>query len=301
MSILYLFIDGIGFGEKSEINPFHLYSKSLFQHLCKTIPQDSVSKEFHVHPVDAHMGIEGLPQSATGQTSLWTGINGPQVMGRHFTGFPGPTLREVIYEHSIVKKFTQSGLKSTLLNGYSDQYLERIENKPRLMSTSTHIQKASGQDLLSTDDVRAGKAMYMDITHEMFHQLFPDRTEDLPVLDARERGHDCIKMTRNYDLTIFEYFLTDKAGHNQSYDEALFTIKTLERFIQGLVEEMNPQEETILITSDHGNLEDLSVKTHTNNKVPLYTAGKLKDEFKSGTEFLCDIPHRIYEIYSIQS
>ncbi|MCB1170905.1 MAG: metalloenzyme [Leptospiraceae bacterium] len=293
MSFYYLFIDGIGLGEPTENNPFHLHASHLFRYLAGKNPEDDLSREFLCIPADAHMGFSGLPQSATGQTSLWTGMNGPASMGRHMTGFPGPTLIRVIEEYSMIKLLTEGGKRAALLNGYSKAYLERIEKKPRLRSASTHVHRVSGQDLFMLDDVVEGRALYMDIDHQFLHRFYPDYAHKLPIANPRERGRQYVRIGGEYDVALFEYFLTDKAGHNQSMEEAAMTIKVLEPFIEGILEEMR-EEDTLVITSDHGNLEDLSTRTHTNNLVPVFLAGKHAQTMSGMIRTLYDVPRAIF-------
>jgi len=299
LRIIYLFIDGIGIGlNDPDKNPFARYSNSIFS--CLAGKDNNVPEGIFTVPTDAHMGITGLPQSATGQTSLWTGLNGPAIMGRHMTGFPGPTLVRAIHEHSIIKTFIEKGKKATLLNAYTLPYFEKIIKNPRLASASTHVQLASGQAPKTMDDLESGKAIYMDINNEVLIQLHPEWTERFPVVPSFEKGKDLVLMARDYDLVIFEYFLTDKAGHEQSFPYAKHTIKTVENFISGILSEINPEEELLLISSDHGNLEDLSTKTHTNNPVMTFGYGARADEMESHIKELKDIPHFIYRINDME-
>jgi len=46
----------------------------------------------------------------------------------------------------------------------------------------------------------------------------------------------------------------------------------------------------VILTSDHGNLEDLSVKTHTRNPVPTLLWGLGAADAASRIRNLCDIP-----------
>ncbi|MDX1740430.1 MAG: peptidase, partial [Rhodothermales bacterium] len=46
-----------------------------------------------------------------------------------------------------------------------------------------------------------------------------------------------------------------------------------------LVEALDGSNTTLLLTSDHGNLEDLSVKTHTRNPVPFVALGPAAHDF----------------------
>lgn len=249
-----------------------------------------------MQPVDAQLGIEGKPQSATGQTSLWTGINGPRVMGRHQTGFPGPTLIRVIKEYSIVKKVRDSGRQATLLNAYREDYLKRLQKHPRLTSVSTHVQLASGQPLKMLDDLEKKEAIFMDITHEIMHRFFPELKERFPAESPHARGRDLAVMARKYDLALHEYFITDRAGHDQDFELAGKIIPLLEEFIRGVVEGLNAAEDLLLVTSDHGNLEDLSTKSHTENQVPAFAYGKNAEKLVRRVRSLIDIPAFIYEL-----
>jgi hypothetical protein len=300
MSIIYLFIDGVGIGENNaEKNPFTRYAHSIMQIYSGKFHLDNgLHKKLKVYPLDASMGVDGIPQSATGQTSLWTGVNAPKVIGYHITGFPGPKLKSIIYDHSMIKKFVENGYKATLLNAYTPKFLKKLEKLPRFASASTHVQRASGQELFIVDDILQKKAIYMDITHQIMHEYYPELKERFPIMDPTQRGKDLVEIAHNYDFVIFEYFLSDKAGHSQSFEAARFIIETLEKFIKGIIDSLE-KDDTLIIISDHGNLEDLSTKMHTTNLVPLIVVGNLKKEFHH-LNYLSDIPLRIYEIYGIQ-
>ena len=299
MHTIYLFIDGIGFGaDDPEVNPFARFARSFLKELAdKQWPERPTG--WHTAITDAHMGFPGLPQSATGQTALWTGINGSAAMGHHKTGFPGPTLIKVIQEHSIVKVFTDHGRRATLLNAYGDKYIERIKTKPRFKSASTHVQLASGQPLLTMEDLAQGRALFMDITHEIMHRFYPEAREQFPVADPRERGQALAGIARDHDLVLFEYFLTDKVGHDMNWESAEKIIAHLEDFVEGLIEAMDPERDLLLITSDHGNMEDLSTKTHTHNKVPTFAYGQGAHQIPDRITALTDIPPLIYERHGI--
>ncbi len=300
MTILYVFIDGIGFGKNDpDTNPFARYAHSFFSPLADRPPEADVPAGLVIQETDAHMGIPGLPQSATGQTALWTGVNGPVVMGRHMNGFPGPTLKKTIYAWSMVKCLNEAGRRSALLNAYGESYLRRIEEKPRLASTSTHIQKAAGLPLKTFVDLKANQAVYMDITHELMHEFYPESKAEFPVIDAFQRGRDIVQMARGYDLALYEYFLTDKVGHDQSFPMAERVITTLEKFLAGIAAELNPENELLVITSDHGNLEDLTRKTHTNNKVGTFALGRGAEEIQKRVRALYDIPPVLYDLLGI--
>lgn len=296
LAILYLFIDGIGFGKNEALNPFARHGNSIFSLLGDRLPPSGWESWF-IKPVNAHMGVSGLPQSATGQTALWTGINAPRLMGHHKTGFPGPTLIPVIQEHSIVRRFKQAGKKARLVNAYGQRYLDRIAARPRLMSTSTHVQLASGQPLGSMEMLQKGQALFMDITHEIMHSVYPQSKEEFPVKDPFERGQHLAWLAKRDDLLLFEYFLTDKLGHDQDVQHAPRILHHLEEFLRGIANSLG-ENDTVIVTSDHGNFEDMSTGSHTHNPVPLLAAGR-GAAGAARLRYLYEIPEWIYELSGI--
>ncbi len=296
LRIIYLFIDGIGFGQNDpDTNPFRRYATSYLSALSGISPSVSVPEAWQVAETDAALGFPGLPQSASGQTTLWTGTNGVRAMGRHKTGFPGPTLIRVLEEYSVLKTLVQNGRAATLLNAYTGEYIQRIADRPRLMSASSHLQRVSGQPFKTMEDLARGEAVYMDVTHRIMHHLYPQLAERFPLVSARERGRDLVRMSRDYDLSIYEFFLTDKAGHDQDFELARWTIETLEEFLAGICAAIDPAEELLLVTSDHGNMEDLSTKTHTGNPVPTFVFGQDSSRIAGRIHSLMDIVPIIYE------
>ncbi|TDI83061.1 MAG: hypothetical protein E2O79_05645, partial [Caldithrix sp.] len=75
------------------------------------------------------------------------------------------------------------------------------------------------------------------------------------------------------------YFLTDVVGHSQEMDWAEVELDKLNRFLQTVLSKIDLNENLVLLTSDHGNFEDLSVSTHTLNFVPTVIWGKDRQNF----------------------
>jgi bisphosphoglycerate-independent phosphoglycerate mutase (AlkP superfamily) len=90
-------------------------------------------------------------------------------------------------------------------------------------------------------------------------------------------------LTRNHSLTFFEYFLTDKVGHRRSSLPPSALLSSLDTFFAALLDCLTPSREALLITSDHGNLEDTSHTQHTRNPVPLIVVGWAAPYFASAT------------------
>ena len=86
MKVLFLFIDGVGIRDAATDNPVN---PEVCPVLCRLVSK-------HGKPIDARLGIDGPPQSATGQATMFTGVNCASAMGKHCEGFPGPNLRKIV-------------------------------------------------------------------------------------------------------------------------------------------------------------------------------------------------------------
>ena len=95
---------------------------------------------------------------------------------------------------------------------------------------------------------------------------------EMPVMELAQAGAFLAGLARNFDFAFFEYWLTDYAGHGQEMPEAVRLLEQFDVVLGGLLEAWHPAD-LLLITSDHGNLEDLSTRRHTANPVPLLLVG----------------------------
>ncbi|BDA79508.1 metalloenzyme [Leptospira kobayashii] len=306
--IFYTFLDGIGLGKYDpETNPFSKFAEGFLSPLGGKSQTDAklpkLANTLHYVRTDAHMGIPGLPQSATGQTALWTGVNGPGTLGRHVSGFPTITLRKIIAKYSMIKILSENNIKADFLNCFTDHYLRHVQEKPKLVSASTLIQLASDRPLKTMDDLRNGKGLYMDLTHEILRDFAAESLpKDDPLLQLRDPktlGNSVFSMFGDYGLTIYEYFLTDKVGHAQDWEKAEKIIHTLEAFFYGILESIDPEKDLLIVVSDHGNMEDLSQKNHTENPVATILYGKDAEEYSENIHSLKDIVPIIYKKFGL--
>src|SRR5688572_4868734 len=103
VSVILFFIDGLGIGEPEPNNPLYLVENieplANFKKTQKPVIFDGI-----LAATDPRLGVEGRPQSASGQTTILTGINAPKFLGYHKQGFPNEKLREVINENSIFRR-----------------------------------------------------------------------------------------------------------------------------------------------------------------------------------------------------
>src|SRR5262245_13966977 len=79
-----------------------------------------------VIPTDACLGVDGAPQSATGQATIVTGLNVPQRIGQHWGPKPNAAIAELLRADNVFKQLTARGLSAALLNAYPQRYFDGI-------------------------------------------------------------------------------------------------------------------------------------------------------------------------------
>lgn len=278
MKILLVFIDGFGIGDKN--NPKNPFLKAQTPLLDK-ITNHTLGTYIKT---DVNMKVTGLPQSATGQTALLTGKNAAKAMGRHKSGFPGPTLIELISKYNIYKKLTSHNLSSTFANAYTKSYVEKVYKNKQRASVTTQCILHSKNKFRFLEDIKNNKAIYQDFTNKILN----DKGHNIPIFSPEKAANILANISLNHDFTLYEFFQTDKAGHSQDMNFAIETIENLDKFLIQLVQNLK-NKVTIIITSDHGNIEDLSIKTHTKNYVPTIIVGKQKLDLKNSINKITDI------------
>ena len=86
------------------------------------------------------------------------------------------------------------------------------------------------------------------------------------------------------------------AGHKDDRGDILGVLNELDEFWGGLIAQMNPETDLVIITSDHGNIEDWTLKGHTLNPVPTILIGAHRDEAASRIHSLADITPTIIQL-----
>jgi hypothetical protein len=219
--------------------------------------------------LDACLGIPGLPQSGTGQVSLFTGVNASKLIAQHFGPYPHSGTKEVLITRSIFHQAQEKGATPIFMNAYPERFFQYSETKNR-WSATTLMSRSAGLRLHTVEDVRLGTAITAEIQQDVWKaQLYPD----IEPISAETAAQRVLTAGLSHNLILTEYYLTDKAGHAQDADMAQEVISRFDRFACEILSGLG-SDDTLVITSDHGNVEDLSVKTHTMNRVLFLVAGK---------------------------
>ena len=266
MSVLLFFIDGLGIGLRKPFNPLDgLNDATPLAIFRGEIPNTLLGGI--VVPTDACLGIEGRPQSASGQTTILTGINVPAKLGYHKQGFPNTAMLDIIRDHSIFLQLTRAGIGPiTFANTYTQRF---FDERPRWVSATTAAVEAAGLRFRTVPDLKAGRGLYQDFTNAMLIE----RGEDVNLRSPDEAATVLSRIAGENRFTLYEYFITDKVGHAQDMQAARTVLTNLARLIRGVLGGIDLGRTSVILTSDHGNIEDLSSRNHTLNQVPTIVWG----------------------------
>ncbi len=268
--LLCIFIDGVGIGRPDrQINPLFAARSEILGFYQGV--QSQGYRQGQMISTDATLGVAGRPQSATGQTALFTGMNAAAILGRHLNGFPSQRLKELLKD-SIFRRAKDCGLTVSFANAYRPEYF--TEPVQRVSATTSAFQQA-GIAFRTFDDLGRGNAL----SHEFTRSLIRSRGYDFEPIEPEEAAGHLLDIFRQCDLLLYEFFMTDVVAHTQSMPDALALLEKLERFLKTVIDGLDFTQESLLITSDHGNFEDLSIRSHTLNPVATQVWGPAQHSF----------------------
>jgi 2,3-bisphosphoglycerate-independent phosphoglycerate mutase len=290
MSVLLIFVDGLGIGTRGAHNPLDLLGEeasplAVFQGEEPRLPRGGVLVR-----TDATLGVEGRPQSASGQTTILTGVNAPARLGYHKQGFPNEEMRAIIREHSVFLQLKRAGVRPLV---FANTYTRRFfDARPRWVSATTVAVEAAGLPFRTVEDLRAGRAVFHDFTN----RTLPERGEEAPFRTPEEAAEVLARVACEHRFTLYEHFITDRMGHEQNTEGALEVLRNLARFVRAALARVDLSRTTVMLTSDHGNVEDLSTRNHTLNLVPTLAWGPGRQGVARRVRTLADITPVIVEL-----
>lgn len=270
MKLLLFFVDGLGLGINDSRNP----ARNLLDGIAD-IPftADSAPADFPegiLLSADATGGVNGRPQSATGQAMLITGVNAPSLLGYHLTALPNQPLVDLVKERNIMRLLAERGVSVTASNLYTPEFFahrEALEEKRgrNSLPVSALTIKSSGTPFRYPSDYENKRALFTDLTN----RFLQDRGYDIPLISAREAAERMVGILEEADFVFHEYFATDTYAHKKRSSDLERALKEINVFLRTLRELTDPEETAILVVSDHGNCEDADSADHNRNPVPV--------------------------------
>lgn len=262
VATLLLFFDGCGIGaDDPATNPFAVEGIGPLGALAGR------ATEAALRPLDATLGVPGLPQSATGQTTLFTGVNAARAMGRHQTGLPGPSLWPILERESLFLKLEQAGARPTFANAYPRAYFEA--RRRRFGSTTRMVMASHSRLRTLEDDERSDSALPHDYTGTwLARRGIPSKERS-----ADDAARVLAGLLADHDLVLYEYFLTDLAAHRGTPEERFDQARRVDALLAACLEAVDLDRHLVATVSDHGNLEEAHHDRHTLNPAPLLAWG----------------------------
>ena len=272
------FMDGVGLGGPDPvINPF---VTARLPHLTGLLGEGwylanrgrITTPRASLAPTDATLGMPGRPQSATGQATILTGRNVPHFVGEHYGPKPNPAVAKAIRGGTLFQEVTAAGGRAALVTPYPERYFEAIASGRRLLSAVPLAVTNAGLSLLGVAELRAGRAVSPDFTGAGWREHLG--YDDIPILSLPEAGQQIATVAAEYDFSFFEHWPTDQTGHRGTLAEAVAHLEVVDAVLGGLLTAWDETRGLLIITSDHGNLEEKGHRQHTRNPVPTILVGQ---------------------------
>jgi len=279
--VLLFFVDGVGIGPADDrVNPFLRARLPVLSELLGWIPtleglsdpdaQRPASDDVRLLPLDATLGVDGLPQSGTGQISLLTGRNAARMFGRHFGPWPPVRLRPLLARENLLVQAQEAGSRVTFANAYPRGYPEKRAG--RLVAAPPLAAQAAGLLTRHQQALAAGEAVASEIVNDGWRRMLgPHRIPEVTPWDA---GITLARLAGEADCTLFAHYSTDLAGHRGGMAGAVEALERLDRFLGGVLAAL-PADILFLLVSDHGNVEDVR-GGHTRNPALGLAVGPLR-------------------------
>ncbi|MCP4150497.1 MAG: hypothetical protein GY757_22315 [bacterium] len=307
--LIFIFLDGVGIGPADRTNPFYA-AKSDYLPFYGANPR--LPDNTPVKPIDACLDTPGVPMSATGQTTLYTGINTPKLLGAHKDSYPDKSMRKVIKEKNLFSRLKRQHNNVRFLNAYpycahvfTPQYI-RIQQDGSIirsavfnshfkgpLSVTSCMMVSSYMSPFNENDILRERALYHDYSNMSLNR----RKQLLPLFTPEQAADIVFNTSRKYDLLLYEFFETDMYGHGFEMHNCINLVQKLNRLLKQLVSRLDKEKDTLILTSDHGNLEDSITQLHTANPVPLVTWGKNSDRLRNKIESLTHITPAIVDFF----
>lgn len=262
--LLWIFVDGVGWGpDDPDVNPLARLRLPHLERLAGgRLVDGGGAPPPGVHPLDACLGVPGLPASGSGQVSLLTGVNAAALLGEHRGPYPGGDLHPLLAARSLPAEAVRAGAAVAFANAFPERYLARVGSGGARLGAFSRATLLAGLPLRGHEELLAGRAVSANFGNGSW-PADPNRPAP-PMIDAAEGGRRLARLALDHDLTYFEHWATDWAGHHPDRHAPEAVLEELDAFLGGVLT-LWPPEATLVIASDHGNLEDLRTGRHTLN------------------------------------
>lgn len=266
-SIVFVFLDGVGIGSE-EGNPLAVADMPFLDAMLDGVRPTTghpliVTDRAAAFPVDACLGVEGRPQSATGQAALLTGRNVPGELGEHYGPKPNAGVRRELDQGTVFSTLVEAGVPMASANAYPPGFFDGIRSGRRLLSAIPYALTAAGLPLHDVDAYRSGQAISGTITGRDWRRIAALR--DVPVHAPDAAGRIVGALTKHVRFVFYEHWVTDVLGHRGVLRPAADHFSLVDSFLEGLTASLDTSATLVIVGSDHGNVEECGHGRHTRN------------------------------------
>lgn len=305
MFVHLFFMDGVGLGDADPaLNPFvsaHLPRLAALLGEGWFLPGRGriTTRRASLVPTDATLGVPGRPQSATGQATILTGRNVPQLVGEHYGPKPSAAVAEIVRGGNLFQEVVAAGGTAALITPYPQGYFDHVESGHRLLSSVPLAAVSAGLPLMTATDLRAGRAVSPDFSGHGWRDHLG--YNDIPLLGLAEAGGRIAAVARQYTFSFFEHWPSDRSGHRGSLAQAVRHLEMVDEALGGLLDAWDDGAGLLIITSDHGNIEEKNHRRHSCNPVPTILVGRRHAELAQSIRDLTDIAAVVRETLALPS
>ncbi|MDP9315955.1 MAG: metalloenzyme [Chloroflexota bacterium] len=278
MALIFVLIDGVGLAPSGPQNPVACGLPQLARFLGVPLTDTLLIETTGLlaRPVDATLGVPGLPQSGSGHTAIYGGFNAAAANGRHQPSYPTIAMRAQLAQHNLLLEAQKQGARVAWANAYLPGYPEAVTQRRQRHTAGTWAALQAGLTLRGIEDLLAGSALSWDVSQQLA-RMRPGATM-LPEIAPEVAGARLVRLARTHDLVAFETYLPDLAGHNRIGISVADALALVDGLLAGVLH-ARAAEDTLVVTSDHGNSEDTTTRIHTRNTVPLLAFGPAAGAF----------------------
>jgi hypothetical protein len=309
--VLIFFMDGVGLGPADpETNPFMTARMPGLEGLLgenwflrpegwQTGAGRRNMAKASLAPADPNLDMPGRPQSATGQAAILTGRNVPQIIGQHYGPKPNRAVAEQIRQGNLFQEVLDAGGTAALLTPYPQGFFDAIDSGKRLLSSVPLAATSAGLLLMTADDLRAGRAVSPGFTGQGWHDYLG--YTDIPIMTLKEAGGQIASIAQDYSFSFFEHWPSDRSGHRGTLAEAVQHLELIDGALSGLLEAWDDRRGLLIITSDHGNIEEKNHRQHSRNPVPAIVVGRNHARLAQQIADLTDIARVVRDFLGLES
>jgi hypothetical protein len=298
-------MDGVGLGGPDPgVNPFvtavtpnltKLLGENWFLQDCDPI----ITNRASLIPTDANLGLPGKPQSATGQAAILTGRNVSQLVGEHYGPKPNTAVANIIRQGTLFHDVVNAGGRAALITPYPQRFFDGINSGKRLLSSVPLAATSAGLALMTADDLRNGRAVSPGFTGQVWQEHLG--YDDIPIMTLAESGARIAAIAQTYHFSFFEHWPSDRSGHRGTLEQAAAHLEMIDSALGGLLDAWDDTHGLLIITSDHGNIEDKSQRQHTRNPVPTILIGHNHATFAEKIHNLTDIAAVVHSYLGLEN